>query len=273
MRRFSLSVRIAEGFLSKEIPILGLESVAQIAKQCGYSAVCMRGSQVGVHSTEATMRTAVELLAGQGLAVSMLTGDFDTVYNNDRAPAALRNIKPYLDLAEMFQAGLVRVALKSSEDIPWAQRAADQASERGIRLVHQCHTLSMFETVDSIVDTLTQIDRPNFGLIYEPANLELCGQDYGLETIKRLEKWMFNVYLQNQVVRDHGSVRLDTWCRGPVQFDLIPIHAGGGIKFDEVFAALDQIGYNGYLTVHQSATEGETPAASADRTFQFLQQW
>ncbi len=273
MRRFSLSVRIAEGFLSKEIPILGLEAVAQIAKQCGYSAVCMRGSQVGVQSTDATVQSAVDLLAGQRLAVSMLTGDFDTVYNNDRAPGALRNIQPYLDLAERFEAGLVRVALKSSEDIPWAQRAADQASERGIRLAHQCHTLSLFETVDSIVDTLTRIDRSNFGLIYEPANLELCGQRYGVETIKRFEKWMFNVYLQNQVIHERGAVRLDTWCRGPVQFDLIPIHARGGIKFDEVFAGLDQIGYNGYLTVHQSATEEETPAESADRTIQFLQQW
>ncbi len=268
--KLSLSVRIAEGFLSKEIPILPLGEVAAIAARAGYSALCMRASQVGIQTASEAVRAAIDLVSQAGLNVSMVTGDFDTVYNNERGPNALRKIGPYLRLAKDLGAPLVRVALKSVEDIAWAQRAADEAAEMGIRFVHQCHTLSLFETVESIVDTLKKIDRKNFGLVYEPANLELSGQDYGLATIERLAPWIFNVYLQNQMLRTDGAVTLDTWCRGPVAFNIIPVHASGGLNFPLVVEGLERVGYQGYVTVHQSATEGETPAESAQRTADYL---
>ena len=163
--QLSLSVRIAEGFLSKEEAILGLDAVAKIAKSAGYDALCMRASQVGIHSSSERISDALQVLQANNLGVSMLTGDFDVVYNNDRGPDCLRDITPYLRLAQRLNAPLVRVALKSDEDIPWAQQAADEAIRVGIKLVHQCHTLSLFETVDSIERTLLKIDRPNFGLI------------------------------------------------------------------------------------------------------------
>lgn len=270
--KLSLSVRIAEGFLSKEIPILPLAEVADVAKRAGYAAICMRASQVGIQSPIQVVHEAAERLRQNGLAVSMVTGDFDIVYNNERGPNALRNIAPYLSLASQLGASLVRVALKSAADIPWAQKAADDAAKAGIRLVHQCHTLSLFESVESIVDTLERIDRPNFGLIYEPANLQICGQDYGPATLRRLAPWIFNVYLQNQVLRAEGTVTLNTWCRGPVAFNIVPIHAPGSLDFPMVFEAIRSIGYDGFVTVHQSATEGETPAQSALRTAEYLRQ-
>ena len=143
----------------------------------------------------------------------------------------MTNITPYLDLAKRLGAPRIRVALKQESDIAHARRAADEAAEHGIQLVHQCHTLSLFETVESIERTLSAIDRPNFGLVYEPANLEICGQDYGRATIERLAKWIFNVYLQNQLLKPDGALMLPTWCTGDVSFDLIPIHAPGGVDF------------------------------------------
>ncbi|HUP80410.1 MAG TPA: sugar phosphate isomerase/epimerase [Pirellula sp.] len=268
--KLSLSVRIAEGFLSKEIPILPLDEVVSVAAKAGYSAVCMRASQVGIQSPAETVQAAIAMVRREGLKFSMVTGDFDTVYNNDRGPNALRNIRPYLRLATELGAPLIRVAVKRVDDIAWVQRAADEAAEVGIRLVHQCHTLSLFETVESIVDTIQRIDRKNFGLVYEPANLELCGQDYGHETMQRLAPWIFNVYLQNQLMRSDGAVTLNTWCRGPVFFNLIPVHAAGGIDFPLVIDGLACIGYEGYITVHQSTTDGETPAQSAQRTADYL---
>lgn len=268
--QLSLSVRISEGFLSKEEAIHSFGEVARIAKSAGYDAVCMRASQVGVQSSSAQVNGAVQVLKAEELGVSMLTGDFDVVYNNQRGPDCLRNITPYLKLAQHLGAPLVRVALKRESDIPWAQRAADEAGAYGIKLVHQCHTLSLFETIDSIQQTLEQIDRPNFGLIYEPANLELCGQDYGPQTVRRLASWIFNVYLQNQVLSPNGKIKLDTQCRGPVSFDLIQVHASGGIDYARVFEGLRQVSYNGTVTVHQSAPEGESAETSARLTAEFL---
>lgn len=267
--KLSVSVRIAEGFLSKEIPILPLDEVCKIAKTAGYEAICMRASQVGVHSSGDEVDKAVDLLSQHELKCSMVTGDFDTVYNNDKGPNALRDIAPYVRLANRLQAPLVRVAIKKDDDIKAAQAAADAAADAGVKLVHQCHTLSLFETVESILQTLEKINRPNFGLIYEPANLELCGQPYA-EAIEQLAPHLFNVYLQNQKLKSDGAVTLDTWCRGPSSFDIVPIHEPGGVDFEAVFAALKKVDYDGYVTVHQSAGEGEDPLESTSATADYL---
>ena len=268
--KLSLSVRIAEGFLSKEEAIMPLEEVASLAVSSGYQAICMRASQVGVHSSADEVAKARKQLDDAGLQVSMVTGDFDTVYNNENGPAALRKIQPYLDLAQQLGADMIRVALKTEEDIQAAQVASDLAEKAGgIRLVHQCHTRSLFETVGGIVETMKRIDRPNFGIIYEPANLELCGEDY-VAAIKTLRPYMMNVYLQNQNIHDGGAVELDTWCRGPSKFDIIPIHALGGIDFAAIMQELKACGYNDTVTVHQSASEGEEPLDSVSQTADFL---
>lgn len=269
----SLSVRIAEEFGSKEKAAMSLAALADLAVGAGYEGLCMRASQVGIHSPPEAIQSAAKVIHDRQLRVTMVTGDFDTVYNNDRGPAALRNISPYLELARHLNAPLVRVALKKEEDISWAQSAARQAAQYGIKLVHQCHTQSLFETVDGIENTLRRIDSPHFGLIYEPANLELCGQDYGLKTLERLAPWIVNVYLQNQKLKPDGKLTLNTWCRGPVSFDLIPIHSSGGIDFDRVFGGLAKIQYRGPVTVHQAGGGNESPATSAQATAKFLRQW
>ena len=268
--QLSLSVRIAEEFLSKEHARLRLDELVELARDAGYDALCMRASQVGVHSSAEEQTTAAARIRNGGLGVTMVTGDFDVVYNNEEGPAGLRNIAPFLDLAEVLGAPMIRVALKTEQDIPWAQRAADEAAQRNLQLVHQCHTLSLFETVDGIESTLRQIDRPNFGLIYEPANLELCGQDCGPATIKRLAPWIVNVYLQNHVIKPDGAITLNTWCRGPVPFDQIPIHVSGGVDFANMFGGLAAIGYQGPVTAHQSGLEDEPLAVTARSTAEYL---
>jgi len=268
----SLSSRIAESFLSKKAASMQLEQLADMAIAAGYDSLCMRASQVGVHSTPDQITRAAQLLQTRDLGVSMISGDFDVVYNNDRGPNSLRDIRPYLDLAEQLGASLLRVCIKSEEDITQAQQAADQAAARGLRLAHQCHVQSRFETVDEIVATLQQVDRPNFGLIFEAANLEECRQDYGPNTIRQLAPWIFNVYLQNQKIHRGGSVTIDTWSHGPISFDVIPIPEAGGIDFDRVFQGLHEIGYDGPVTAHQSAPEDgkTTPLTAAKDTAEFL---
>ena len=67
----SLSVRIAEEFLSKEKASIPLDELACLAKRCGYGALCMRASQVGVHSSPETVSAAVDCLAESGLSVRL----------------------------------------------------------------------------------------------------------------------------------------------------------------------------------------------------------
>jgi len=271
--KLSLSVRVAESFNDKTKADMTLEQLAELAVTFGYHAVCMRASQLGTHSSAEEVQRAGEMLARRGLAVSMVTGDFAIPQNGDvEGPRALRNITPYLDLSAALGADLMRICMKRSEDIQWAQRAADEAAERGIRLAHQSHTSSLFEEVERSLEVIRGVDRPNFGLIYEPVNLDACGQDYGRNTIELLAPHLFNVYLQNHIENPQGEGVLNTWCRGAVHFDHLPVWAPGGMNFPKIFDALKAVGYEGYVTVHQAFAGLRGPAEAAERSSAYLRE-
>ena len=266
--KLSLSARVGEKYFAKREAAVSLAELADIAVASGYHALCMRASQLGIHTPRDEIAAKARMLRERGLAVSMVTGDFAIPENTDEGPLALRNIAPYLDLAVALDCDLIRVALRKEEDIAFAQRAADAARERGIRLAHQCHNRSLFERIDETLDVLRRIGRANFGLTYEPANLECCGEPYGADTIRRFATYIVNVYLQNQRLNPAGQSIMKTWCRGDVPFDQIPLWDNSGINFPGIMTALMEIGYRGYVTVHQAALT--TPAEDADKSAQYL---
>jgi sugar phosphate isomerase/epimerase len=247
----SLSVRIAEAPCKTKLHLPFDELVALAAKS-EYSAICMRASAGGVQTPRDELRRMKDVVDGHGLRVSMVTADSKVPLNNEHGPDSLRGIGPSLDVAEILGCDLIRVCIKKPEDIPFARESADRAAERGIRLAHQCHTSSLFEEVDQILATLAEIDRSNFGIIYEPANLMLCGQDYGPETIERLRPHIMNVYVQNHRLNNDGEDCLPTYCRGDVRFDHLPVWAEGGIETASMFDGLSRIGYAGCFTIHQA---------------------
>ena len=268
--KLSLSVRVAEAPKSKKDTIRSFDEVAEIASKIGYKAVCMRASQAGIPTALQQIISARKKTRELGLAVSMVTGDFPIPINNDQGPDALRNITPYLELAVLLGSDLIRIAMKKEEDIIWAQRASDEANERNIKLAHQSHTLSLFETVDGSLDVLNRVNRSNFGLIYEPANLDLCGQDYGIKTIKKFAPYLFNVYLQNHIQHPKGRVPAKTWISGNTPYDPIRLQDRNGIDFPLVFQGLEKIGYNDYVTVHQAFADIMTPEDAAQQSFDYL---
>lgn len=269
--QLSLSVRIAEAS-TKDRMTIPLEDFARLAHDVGYTHVCVRASAVGVQSSREELRAARRLFDGLGLRVSMATTDFDVPLNNERGPRNLHDFEPHLDVAEALGTDLIRICMKVEDDIPAAQRAADQARERGIRIAHQCHTNSLFETVDGILDVLKRVDRPNFGLIYEPANLMLCGQPYGAEVLRRFASYLMNVYVQNHRLADDGPVCLPTHVRGDVRYHDIPLWQAGGVDFRAVFDGLNAIDYQGTVTVHQAFASLMGAEEAARGSYDFLRE-
>lgn len=250
--RLSLSARVAEDFLNKEKSSMTLDQLIAMAQKYRFHALCMRASQIGVQSAVGAASDAKGRISAAGLKVSMATTNFAVPANTDKGPDLLRDIGPHLDLAESLGTDLIRVCMKKEEDIAAAQRASDQARERKIRLAHQSHFATLFETVDNSLRVLKAVGRPNFGIIYEPANWLITGQDYGRETLKKLQPWLFNVYVQNHRLTPDGKAALFTWNRGKVALDHIGIWDKGGVNYEEVAAGLRDVNYTGYVTIHQA---------------------
>lgn len=263
---------MAESFSNKRVVAIPLERLAPLAREAGYEALCMRASVCGVHHDPTTVDSVKACVSEHGLAVSMVTADFDVPENREAGPQSLRNITPSLDLAEALGADLIRVCIKQDDDVPEASRAADEAKERGIRLAHQSHTQSLFETVEGSVDALKRIDRSNFGIIYEPANLAICGQTYGEETLRAFEPYLFNVYLQNHAPEKDGDLVMNTRTLGEVSSRLYPLDSGQGIDFNAVFDGLNAIGYGGWVTLHHAFAGQLPPGQAAKESADFLKQ-
>ena len=65
--RLSLSVRVAESFDNKEKSEMTLDELISLAKSVGYQAMCMRASQLGIHTAGERVKEAAEEI-GRGRA-------------------------------------------------------------------------------------------------------------------------------------------------------------------------------------------------------------
>ena len=267
--KLSLSVRVAEAPCKTRLNV-PFADVVQLAAEYGYGAICLRASAGGVGTPRDELIRMRDKVARAGLVISMVTADSDVPLNNEHGPDSLQNIGPSLDVAEAVGCDLIRVCLKQASDIDPAKRAADLAAERGIRLAHQCHTTTLFEEVEPSIALLKRINRRNFGLIYEPINLLVCGQPYGLETLEAFAPYLMNVYLQNHRLDPQGPAALETWCLGERRFHHIPLWEPGGVDFSEVARGLHAIGYDGFVTVHQAYAELMGPREATAKSAAYL---
>lgn len=255
--KMSLSVRVAESPKRKDIAAMPIEELAPLAKSAGFQGLSIRASVVSIDTPVERIDFVRNLLDSLNLPVSMVTGNLALAVNNTDATDAIRNITPHLDLAEQLGTSLVRVMLHNESDIAVTRLAADEAKERGLKLCQQMHWGSLFETVADALDVLASIDRKNFGVTYEPANLRACGDDSGPDGLRRLAPHLFNVYFQNIRLDAASSVTFNTNCNGPVGVCFLPIDDPNGIHLPPLTQILKEVGYDGWFTIHQPLLDGQ----------------
>lgn len=255
--KLSLSVRVAEPPKQKDVLDVPFETLAAKAQALGYTGISMRASVASVESPAETVRAARAVLDDLGLAVSMVCGDIPLAANNAAATRAIRDVTPYLDLTEALGGNLVRVMMHTEEDIPYARRAADEAAERGLSLVHINHWGTLFETVDDSLATLAAIDRDNFRVGFEPGNLLGCHAAHGPDDLARLAPHLANVLFQNVRLDPASPIVFTSRRHGPVHLAYVPIDDPAGIDIRPLIETLHEVGYTGWFTVHQPLFEGQ----------------
>lgn len=256
--KLSLSVRIAESPKRKDVAAIPIEALAPRAAALGFQGLSMRASVVSVDSPPERVAEVRRLLDLHGLAVSLVTGDVPLAANDAWATEALHGIAPYLDLAEALGARHIRVMMHGEKDIALAQRAADMAAERGLALAHQTHWGTLFETVDEALDVLARVDRDNFGVTFDPANVMACGGVYGPAAVRRLAPYLFDVHFQDIVLDAESPVAFRSRHKGRAGVRYVPLDDHGGIDIRPILGALREVGYDGWFTMHQPLRDGQT---------------
>lgn len=260
--KLSLSTRIAETKNSAPSP-MKYEDFLAMTKSAGYDALCLRASQAGIQTPLEQLYEMSRLTKEAGLKVSMVSPDFAVPANTSKAPECLHHITPYLDVAQIFGSEMIRVGMKKDEDVVWAQRAADEARERKLKLVHHAEWQTLFATFEESMRTLKAVNRPNFGFVHDECqwmvNTPYYRPEQMGEKMKKISPWMWNVYVKNQPPGPGNPNRPE-----------ISLLDKNGVNFDLMFEGLNAIHYHGYITVHSVAAPMGTPQEAAVKAHDFL---
>lgn len=255
--KLSLSVRVGEPPKQKDVTAIPFPDLARKASALGYDGLSMRASVVSVDSPPERVREVRALMDELGLAVSAVCGDIPLAANNADAVRAVHAIAPYLDLTEALGGTVVRIMMQTEADIPAARRAADEAAERGLTLMHINHWGTLFESVEESLETLAAIGRPNVKVAFEPGNLLSCNAAHDPDALARLAPHLVNVFFQNVVVDPASPIVFNSRRAGPTHLRYVPIDDPSGIDIRPLIETLHRVGYEGWFTVHQPLFEGE----------------
>ena len=256
--KISISSRITEYSDNKEKSFLSLDSFIKLASENKFDGVSLRPSLISTQSSEYSVNQAQKLFIKNNMKVSMITSNIHLAKNDELASDILRNITPTLDLAEKLKTSLIRIMIKNNDDIYYAKKALDEAKERNLKLLQQTHWGTLAETVDETVTLIKTINRQNFGITFEPANLMACGSNFNKNALNELLPHTENFYFQNIILDKKGNHVFPTIHNGDVKVKYVSLDNAKGINVFSFLDFLKEKKYDKWFTIHQPLLEGQT---------------
>jgi sugar phosphate isomerase/epimerase len=209
---------------------LQVDAFIQLAKSLGYDGVTLRAGQLDAGTSPQQIKWIGNLLKQKRMFFSFVMG------------GPLIDAKSYesscrlVEHAVSLECQHVQVSIPSPSGIPWLQRLCDFAADREIRISPQVHGNSIHDTVSNCLDLVKKVNRENFGFNFEPAQLLIQkAEPRGEKAVRALSGHIFTVCIQNYKLE--GT-------------KVIPCLPGDpqGVNFEDLFAALKEIGFNGFVT-------------------------
>ena len=256
--KISISSRITEQSDNKEKSFLSLDSFIKLASKNKFDGVSLRPSMISTQSSQYLVNQAQKLFKENNIKVSMITSNIHLAKNDELASDILRNITPSLDLAEKLKTSLIRIMIKNSDDIFYAKKALDEAKERNLKLLQQTHWGTLAETLDETVKLIKTLNRQNFGITFEPANLMVCGSDFNKNALNQLLPHTENFYFQNIILDKKGKHVFPTIHNGEVSVKYVSLDNSNGINVFSFLDFLREKKYDKWFTVHQPLSEDQT---------------
>ncbi|WP_145044652.1 sugar phosphate isomerase/epimerase family protein [Gimesia chilikensis] len=175
-------------------------------------------------------------------------------------------LKRCVDLAAALQSDAVSFwAGQLKQDLPRAaalnrlaagcREVIDYAADKEVRLAFEPEPGMLIETLADFEELLTLVDHPCFGLTVDIGHLQCMGELPISEYLKPWRERIFNIHIEDMRQGEHDHLRFGE----------------GEIDFDDVFAGLRQIDYQGGLHVELSRHSHMAPDVLRE-SFAFLQQ-
>ena len=210
---------------------------------------------------------------GEGLVFSALCGDLGKGFGNkDLNPALIEKSKRIVDLAKELETDIVTTHIGV---VP-----SDANHDRYKIMQEACFELASYadsvgahfavetgpETSAVLKQSLDSLNSTGVAVNLDPANLCMGTADDPVQAVYNLQKYIVHTHAKDGVMLHRGNPEYIYGVVHPVPeefqgiqyFAEVPL-GQGNVHFDTYLAALDEIGYKGFLTIEREC--GNSPEA------------
>ena len=194
----------------------------EIAAKIGYTGMEIFGvpNHLPADADDARVAAVARALDKAGMeCVTLCTylGGFATK-SDAECEADCEALLRYMDIADELECDMIRVMPggprdpRDAREDHWERAAyylaecCDRALSRSVGIIVE-NNVGLSATLDSTLDLVARIDRPNLGVNYDAGNLYRFGKYYAVEALERLGELMWNV----QVKEADKSTGEDIW--------------------------------------------------------------
>lgn len=255
---------------------------AKLARTAGIDGLQMYANTETVHAgmSAAQISEVKKILAGEGLQVSALCGDFGCAmyYTEDRGEIELE--KRVMDLARELGTNIVTTHIGV---VPETENCRQYESMHRV-----CRELAEFadrsgghfavetgpESAERLKSFLDGLESRGVAVNLDPANLVMCAGDDPAGAVYTLKDYIVHTHAKDGLQRRKTDTRrlyAPKWFGlEPESWDAIcetPL-GEGGVPWERYLSALEEIGYDGYLTIEREC--GDEPVKDIAAAAEFL---
>ena len=252
------------------------EAVAKAAEvgAQGIQMYCTTGEHAPENMTPAKCAELLDMLKSHGLRFSALCGDLGHGFGNaELNPSLIEKSKRIVDLSLTLECGIVTTHIGVVPSDPNHDRykimqdacyqLAEYADSVGARFAVETGpetSADLKKFLDSLGGT------KGVGVNLDPANLVMVTGDDPVAAVHNLKDYIVHTHAKDGVMLQRGVPEYIYGVVHPVPqefqgiqyFAEVPL-GQGSVHFDTYLAALDEIGYKGFLTIEREC--GDSPEA------------
>ena len=253
------------------------------AADCGAQGIqvyATRGAMAPENLVGSARRDFLNLVKDNGLVISALCGDLGGggFVHPEQNPEKIEKSKRILDLAKELETDVVTTHIGVVPE--------DKNHERYKIMQEACHELAEYadsidahfaietgpETSATLKSFLDELGSTGVGVNLDPANLVMVTGDSPVTAVHNLKKYIVHTHAKDGKQLFYKDPEIVYGMKPDVivtgnSFIEVPL-GEGSVPYPEYLAALEEIGYNGFLTIEREV--GDDPEKDIRAAVQFL---
>lgn len=245
----------------------------------GFQMYATSGENAPENLTREKRRELLNIIEGYGLKVSALCGDLGQGFDkSDKNPQLIEKSKRIMELALDLKTNIITTHIGVVPE--------DKNNERYSIMQDACYKLSQFadsmgahfaietgpETAETLRQFLDTLGSKGVAVNLDPANLVMVKGDDPVKAVYTLQDYIVHTHAKDgkQLIKKSADLlynSIEEEIQQGAAFAEVPL-GEGSVDFKKYLKALNEVNYNGFLTIEREV--GENPVADIEKAIDFL---